>query len=208
MDAAQTLFADRGFTAASVRDITRLAGSNIAAVNYHFGDKHGLYVAVLQRKLAQMRELRLTRIRALTGRASFTLDEVVDVFAKAFLEPVIEPGDGRATMSLIMREMLDPQAPPGMLVEEMIRPMLEIMTPALMTAAPGLDRTTAELCLFSMVGQLVQALQLERLGEHEASGGLPMHPTYNSLEALIAHAIRFTIAGIRGLAPAGGQETA
>lgn len=44
---ARSLFARRGFEGASVRAITRAAGANLGAVNYHFDSKAGLYHAVL-----------------------------------------------------------------------------------------------------------------------------------------------------------------
>ncbi len=45
---AARLFAQKGFTGASVRQISNSAKTNVAAVNYHFGDKHGLYLATVQ----------------------------------------------------------------------------------------------------------------------------------------------------------------
>jgi AcrR family transcriptional regulator len=49
LDAAERLFADRGFAATSLRNITGEAGVNLAAVNYHFGSKDALIVAVFER---------------------------------------------------------------------------------------------------------------------------------------------------------------
>ena len=50
LDVAETLFADNGFAATSLRDITHEAGVNIAAVNYHFGSKDALLGAVFERR--------------------------------------------------------------------------------------------------------------------------------------------------------------
>src|ERR1700689_677128 len=49
LDAAERLFAERGFRGTSVRAITALAGANLAAVGYHFGSKAELVAAVIRR---------------------------------------------------------------------------------------------------------------------------------------------------------------
>jgi len=45
LDAAERLFAERGFRGTSIRAITDLAGANLAAVGYHFGSKAELLAA-------------------------------------------------------------------------------------------------------------------------------------------------------------------
>lgn len=51
LDAAEELFAERGFSDTSLRMITGKAGVNLAAVNYHFGSKNALIQAVFARFL-------------------------------------------------------------------------------------------------------------------------------------------------------------
>ena len=48
MEAAGWVFAEKGFRNATIRDICKRAGANIAAVNYHFGDKEHLYIEVIK----------------------------------------------------------------------------------------------------------------------------------------------------------------
>jgi len=47
LDAAGPIFAEKGFDGAHIREIVRAAGTNLGAVNRHFGSKRGLYREVL-----------------------------------------------------------------------------------------------------------------------------------------------------------------
>jgi len=62
MDAAEKLFARRGFHGTSLRDITGAAGVDLALVNYHFGGKKQLLVEVLERRGQVLNEERLRRL--------------------------------------------------------------------------------------------------------------------------------------------------
>ncbi len=89
LDAAEELFADHGFPATSMRDITQEAGVNLAAINYHFGSKEALLVSVLERKIAPVNQARLARLRALEAAAGDHPIATEDL-VRAFLTPVFE----------------------------------------------------------------------------------------------------------------------
>ena len=57
LDAAEQLFAQRGFSETSLRIITSEAGVNLAAVNYHFGSKNALIQAVFARFLTPFSQI-------------------------------------------------------------------------------------------------------------------------------------------------------
>jgi AcrR family transcriptional regulator len=64
LDAAERLYAERGFGDVTMRDIVAAAGVNLAAVNYHFGSKDELIAELfVTRSLATNRE-RLTELKA------------------------------------------------------------------------------------------------------------------------------------------------
>lgn len=54
MDAAERLCAEHGLEAVSVRDIVAAAGVNLAAINYYFGSRNNLLVAILKRRGAEI----------------------------------------------------------------------------------------------------------------------------------------------------------
>src|ERR1700690_2727752 len=62
MDAAEKLFARRGFHGTSVRAITGAAGVDLALVNYHFGSKKLLLAAIIERRGQPLNEERLRRL--------------------------------------------------------------------------------------------------------------------------------------------------
>lgn len=49
LDCAETLTAAKGFASVTSKEICQQAGANLAAVNYHFGSREGLYEAMLYR---------------------------------------------------------------------------------------------------------------------------------------------------------------
>ncbi len=86
LDVAERLFADRGFHATPLRDITGEAGVNLASVNYHFGSKEALLAAVLERRLSPINARRLELLDAIEAAAGNGAPNAEDVI-RAFLSP-------------------------------------------------------------------------------------------------------------------------
>ncbi|HKY88129.1 MAG TPA: TetR family transcriptional regulator, partial [Pseudorhodoplanes sp.] len=59
LSAAESLFAQFGFTGTSLRQVTSRADVNLAAVNYHFGSKENLVNEVFRRRMDDMSQARL-----------------------------------------------------------------------------------------------------------------------------------------------------
>ena len=114
LDAAETLFADSGIAAASLRDITALAEANLAAVNYHFGGKDGLLQAVFDRRLLPVNRARLDLLDSFeTAAAGAPLPLAQIVYAN--LAPAFRSLDdwgegGQRFMRLVARIMADPSS--------------------------------------------------------------------------------------------------
>jgi AcrR family transcriptional regulator len=101
LDAAERLFARRGFAATSLRTIVAEAGVNLAAVHYHFGSKDGLVRAVFGRRFAPVNADRLARLDALQRAAGKEPVAVVEL-VRALVEPAVRiatcGGDRGATL--------------------------------------------------------------------------------------------------------------
>jgi AcrR family transcriptional regulator len=89
IDAAEQLFAERGFDAASLRAITGKAGVNLAAVNYHFKSKEVLIRKVLARRLAPLTRRRLELLDQHEARSGSKPVPVEDIF-RSLVEPLFE----------------------------------------------------------------------------------------------------------------------
>ncbi len=89
MDAAEKLFARRGFHGSSLRDITTAAGVDLALVNYHFGSKKQLFIAVIERRGAVLNEERLQRL-ADVRRSAAPGAPSTEAVVGAFLDPILE----------------------------------------------------------------------------------------------------------------------
>ncbi len=57
LDVAEKVFSELGYDGASTRTISGEAGLNMAMLNYYFGSKEGLYLAIFERKISAFRTL-------------------------------------------------------------------------------------------------------------------------------------------------------
>ena len=86
LDAAEKLFAEKGLDATSHRDLTRAAGVNLAAVNYHFGSKQAVLAAVFERRIGPINAERMARLEEAERGGDADLASIL----RAFLWPAFE----------------------------------------------------------------------------------------------------------------------
>ncbi|HTX22181.1 MAG TPA: CerR family C-terminal domain-containing protein [Candidatus Aquilonibacter sp.] len=153
LEAAGEVFAEIGFRNATIREICRRAGANIAAVNYHFGDKETLYLEVLRYAHGKA----LEKYPPLLGvSADAPPEKKLGAFVHSLLLRIFDKGPTAWHGKVMLREMIEPTEALDSLVEERFRPMSEQLRQivAEILRLPAGDERV-RLCAFSVVSQCV-----------------------------------------------------
>ena len=152
--AAGEVFAEHGFQSATVRDICTRAGANIAAINYYFRDKAGLYLAVLRHSMTEGTGQPEPRDAALLAD---TPEQALRLMIAAMLLRMHNPSTGRAChLRIMVHEMAQPTDALPRVVEEIIGPnyaaMRQILS-RLLDRPPDDDHN--RLCAHSIIAGVV-----------------------------------------------------
>ncbi|MGD9365377.1 MAG: CerR family C-terminal domain-containing protein [Desulfobacteraceae bacterium] len=154
IEAAEKIFGRKGFKAATVREICKSAGVNLAAVNYYFGDKTELYRVVV----SGLMERTFKRYPADQEIGPDDPPEKrLKVFIRAVLLRLLAPG-GLAGLQdqsrLLAREMADPSPVLDSVIQANVKPqvtmLMDILTRML---GPDTPRERIMRCVFSIIGQ-------------------------------------------------------
>lgn len=199
LDAAEELFAARGFGGASLRDIVAEAGVHLGAVNYHFGSKRQLFGAVLERRLGPLDAERLEALDALEAEARGR-PVAVEALLEAIIDPPLRLVLGGGTGALWPRFAAQSRLEPGDHWEragQVHRPVVERFLDAFRRALPDLAPQEVAYRYFFFVGALASALIDTRT--LEAIGGLAGFR--DDPEGVRARLVAFAAAGMRAPAP-------
>ncbi len=197
LDAAEELFADQGFDAVSLRQITAQADVNLAAVNYYFGSKGGLIVEVLARVVGPINERRLAMLDEAEASASGKALEVECVLEAVFF-PVIalinESDHSRQVfLKLAGRCMGETSNEMPETTARIFREVAERFCAALSLALPHLSEAEVFWRMHFTVGAMLYALT-----QHETlvllSDG---HIVADDAEKAMRELIAFTAGGLR-----------
>jgi AcrR family transcriptional regulator len=193
MDAASQVFAEHGFQAATIREICTRAGANIAAVNYYFRDKAGLYLAVLRHSMSPSGQPE-PRDAALLAA---TPEEALRLMVSAMLLRMHNPSTGRAChLRIMVHEMAQPTEALPRVVEEIIGPnyaaMRQILS-RLLDKPPDDDVT--RLCAHSIIGQVVHYAHASPVINLLWPDLKKMTP--ERLDAIAAHISEFSLYAVR-----------
>ena len=190
LEAAGEVFAECGFRAATIRGICERAKANVAAVNYHFGEKKELYRAVFD--YARDYAPRFQQPVLSAGPA----EQQLHAFIHTTLTRYFDQGRPAWLGKLIAQEMIDPTNMLDKLVTHQIRPNAERLK-AIVRELIGrkVDEETLWLCVFSVVAQWLYYFHcgqvLKRLNPDQRFGPA-------EVQRLADHITKFSITALKG----------
>jgi AcrR family transcriptional regulator len=195
LEAAGEIFAERGYQSATTRQICEKAGANIAAINYHFGDKEGLYMAVL-RSVPKIYAEKYPPDLGLSDEA--TTEQKLGAYVRSLLHRIFDDGRPGWYAKLIAREMMEPTRALDTLLEEAARPVhgeLASITRDLLGSAASEE--AVRLCTLSIMSQCVYyhhaRAVLSRLYPEQKYGA-------RDIDRLAEHITKFSLGALRQFA--------
>ncbi len=206
LESACEVFAEQGFQDANVAEICERAQANIAAINYHYGGKKKLYVAVLEAASAWANEEfpLLSPVEETPNPRDRLAHFIRAQFSRAFLSK-------RAALfpRLVDHEMSAPTFAHEEVFRELMRPHIVFMRSVLGDfMEPGVPEEKWRVCIMSVISLCAFPQRNPRVRERVLQHG---ETVADAVEAMIVHTTRFALAGLEAsrealLAEAGAGE--
>ena len=200
LDAAGEIFAEHGYRAATVRQICEKAGANVAAVNYYFGDKEGLYLAVL-RSVPDAHAEKYPSTRGLSGDTA--PEARLRAYVDSLLHRVFDVGRPGWHAKILARELVEPTRVLDSLLEEVARPLhAELAEIVRQFLGPEADDDDVRRCALSVMGQCVYY-------HHARAVIARLYPERGTnakdIADLVDHISEFSLAALREIARKKGE---
>ncbi|MFI5177010.1 MAG: CerR family C-terminal domain-containing protein, partial [Vicinamibacterales bacterium] len=202
LDAATRLFAETGFRRVTVRAICRAAHANVAAVNYHFRNKLGLYREVTEAGIAVLQE---TTDLAIKAGEHGTPEEKLRAYIDVVTRRLLSTAGHDWLPHLISHEMIDPTPALAALIDRGLRPRLDYLGKIVgeILRRPPDDRHVVE-CVTSIHAQILM------FRSNPISDRLRAHAkmAHRSADAIADHITAFSLAGVRAVEAKGAAADA
>jgi len=189
--AACEIFADKGFREATVAEICEKAGANIAAVNYHFGDKEKLYDAVWRHTFDRAAE-----VYPIDGKLPEhpSIEDYIFTFTRAILRRIFSEDETGYFAKLLCHEMSAPTLSLNRIAEEALFPQKQYLSNVIARlTGDQIDEHTLQLCLRSIIGQCA-FYNFSRPLREPMLGKAPLNE--QEIDNIAAHIATFSIGGI------------
>jgi AcrR family transcriptional regulator len=204
LDAAERLFMQQGYEAASTRAVTSEAHVNLAAVNYHFGSKEALMQSVLRRRLEGINQDRLRLLDEAEAKAKgmpLKPSLIVECFFGTLLSVAVNQQEGGETfLRLLGRTMTDSSTFIRTFMAAEYADVLERYKLALFRALPDVPKAEIIWRFHFMLGATSYAIAgtdaLQLLTDWQTNEGASAQ-----IEKLIPRLMSFLLGGLRAPLP-------
>ncbi len=215
LDAAEYLFAEKGFEDVSIRELAAAAEVNVAAVNYHFQGKENLFHEVILRRFVIQRDRTLAALDGLLAETGGhpRVDQVIGILVRQHMEGTLADPGSASFLALMARQMQPGHSHmAGTFFREMVAPIYGAFSRSIIAARPGLEPEQVSWISASIVGQIhhfIMRWQKRQDLESDPESlqimlqafpplGLPLA---GYVEQVTEHIIRFSTAAIDDLFP-------
>lgn len=198
LDAAEYLFASKGFDGTSTREIVARSGDTIGSVNYHFGSKNSLLDEVIRRRWNEVTEARrqaYAAAKATSPGGKPSLEAVVRSIVVPYMERAMGRDKGWRSYSLLQGHLLYTPHFYKQFMMNKSEPTAREFLEWLQTALPGTSIKDLGYAYQFMVGIMAESCaevpidRIKRITDGAASS--------QDFEAVSTRLVRFITAGIR-----------
>jgi AcrR family transcriptional regulator len=190
LDRAERLFATHGFDATSVRAITTAARANLGAVNYHFGSKNDLIIAVLRRRIRPLNDQRISILRQFESKSKAKALSIEPILEALFRPPLRLVAEGEEVGQFFVRLIAHCFADTGAVLRPLIAEELSERNrqfhAAIKRALPYLSRNEIQWRLHFADGVFLHTIANAHVLEIASGGRCRLGNVETILERMIA----------------------
>jgi TetR/AcrR family transcriptional regulator, regulator of cefoperazone and chloramphenicol sensitivity len=188
---ASAVFAAKGYRDATVAEICERAGTNIAAVNYHFGSKEDLY-----------RESWLFTFRASIAAhppdGGLPVDAPAEERLRGYIVTTLQRAiaEENEEFRIMTKEITQPTGLLDIVAHEAIMPLQQMLEHVIRELiGPEAAEQQVQFCGMSILNQCMHPMVMHIWG-HDTVKRHPMPPVIDNIESFAEHVFRFSLAGI------------
>lgn len=193
LEVAGQVFAEQGYARATSKEICERAGANIAAVNYHFGGKEGLYAAVLEEAHARLVSIDLVTKATQSGAEPA---EKLRTLLRQIVGEIARRDEGRWELRVLSREVLAPTPMMDRMIANQIQPKLRLVS-TMIAGVLGVPAShpAVSRCTVSIIGPCGFLLITDPQWQKQVFPSMNVDP-----QTLVDHMVTFALGGLNAVA--------
>ncbi len=191
LDAAEKLFAERGFDGTSLRAVTEEAEANLAAVSYHFGGKLRLFQAVFERRVGGINQERLQlldRAEREAGEGEPTLEALLEALLAPALRLAAHEDEGYQRFMRLAGRAHSARGEHVQAIKQVFHDVHQRFVPAFRRALPHLGEPDLFWRMHFLLGSMTTHMADPRRIHHSSEGLCPSEDPEKALRQLVAFA--------------------